>query len=569
MKKFNYWLSVLLVGVLSILFMPNVMAATIEFGENSEPTNSSTVPVYVNLDANEELNSVELGCKAEMVVGTQTMTNSDLKCKVESAITDSEGWTIKNESNYVHFQYAVSEAPSASPGENEEQPTPQTHGYKPSESTKLHIANLIVENKSSSAMTVAVELSRAKFNGEEKNVKGTSFSLKAVVSEKPKSDDATLKELKFSQGTLSPSFSPDVEEYTLYNIADTVNSTTYSYKCNEGTCSINLAGVNVNGFKIQLNQGLNTAKFTIKSESGKNTKVYTINIFRGQTSFNSARLSELSFGEYTMSPAFSPDIKDYTIIVPNRVNNLNNIIQYKSEDEKATVEVTGLDNFKVGANTIKIAVKSASEEETITYKVTVNRLSADGITVTKYKDDKVTYKESDGTENTLASADFKARYPEEWAKIEDGTYKFDKDGNITTGEEEDENKDDEEQSIVKDDEKEEKQGIDKKLYLIIGLIALGLLIIIIAGFIIFKKKKDSDEEDEEDDDDSEDSDEDDDEDEETPDEPIGEDFSDDVNKTVDVDVALNDLMSTKQYEFNFDDDEEVREVEEEKKEEEE
>jgi len=563
MKKFNYWLSVLLVGVLSILYMPNVMAATIEFGEASEPTSSSTVPIYVNLDANEELNSVELGCKAEMVVGSQTMTNSDLKCKIESAITDSEGWTIKNESNYVHFQYAVSEAPEASPTGDSEEPTPQTHGYKPSESTKLHIANLIVENKSSSAMTVAVALARAKFNGEDKNVKATSFSLKAVVSEKPKSDDATLKELKFSQGSLSPAFSPDVEEYTLYNIADTVNSTTYSYKCNEGTCSINLAGVNVNGFKIQLNQGLNTAKFTIKSESGKTSKVYTVNIYRGQTSFNSARLSALSFGQYTMSPAFSPDITEYTIIVPNKVNNLNNIIQYTSEDDKATVEVTGLDNFKVGANTIKIAVKSASEEETITYKVTVNRLTADGITVTKYKDDKVTYKESDGTENTLASADFKARYPEEWTKIEDGTYKFDNDGNITTGEEEDENKDNEDESEDKDEEKEQKEGSDKKLYLIIGLIALGLLIIIIAGVIIFKKKKDSD--DEEDDDNSEDSEEDEDE-EDTPEEPIGEDFSDDVNKTVDVDVALNDLMSTKQYEFNFDDEEEVPE---EKKEEEE
>ena len=43
-------------------------------------------------------------------------------------------------------------------------------------------------------------------------------------------------------------------------------------------------------------------------------------------------------------------------------------------------------------------------------------------------------------------------------------------------------------------------------------------------------------------------------------EELGSDFSDDADKTVDVDEALSDLMNTKQYEFNT---EEFKRIEEE------
>jgi len=574
MKRFINYLIILFVGV---LFIPNVFAASIEFGGFKDKASTVTVPVEVKLAAGETLNKVELACKVQQVFSDGSKAkNNNLKCSVASAVDSADGnWQVKEENGKTFFIYAKTET---TPGEGEEaEPVTTTTGYVASEETTLHIADIVVENKSSSTLQAYLTLDIANFNDNNINVEAPGiFEMKAfssAVSEE--SSDSRLKTLKFSQGTLYPKFSPDVTEYTLYNIAETVNSTTYDYECNAGKskCSITITGIDFTGPRLSLKDGLNTVTFTVKSQKATST-VYKINIYRGKTTFNSAKLATLSFGDYKLTPVFNPDVTDYSITVPNKVNNLMNVMVYTPEDDKADVPTpTGVDNLKVGANTLKITVNSASKEETIIYKITVNRLSADAVEVTKYINNEVTYKGADGIEETKSQADFKALYPDVWKLIEDGTYKFDKDGNITTGEEtpgedapgeeETENKDDDD----KDEDKNEKT--DKKIYLIIGLIALGLLVIIIAGLLIFRKKKDDDAEEDSQDDDSEDGD-----DEEESDEaeeseteedngPIGEDFSDDVNKTVDVDVALSDLMSTKQYEFNFDEDEEeVKEDEE-------
>lgn len=559
MKKIKYLLSVLFLGVLSIVFMPNVFAGTIEFGEIPAKSNTMTIPVNVKLEAGETLDSVEIACKVFQIIDSRRTKNSNLKCTVVSAVDGQENWISTVNSGKTYFTYSKTVA-----GDNDEDPATSI-GLKVEEDTTLHIADIKVENSSSSGPQVIVDLDVAKYNNHDQATISTEpFDMKAAASTQTLSEDATFKTLKFTQGTLYPNFSSEVTEYTLYNIADTVNSTTFSYECDKCSIDTIFDSKTISGKKIELKAGLNTVLFNVTSQNGANRKSYTVTIYRGKTTFNSAKLKELSFGEYTMTPAFSVDITDYSITVPNKVNNLNNIIKYKEEDEgKATVKVTGLDNFKDGANKLIVEVTSASGEETVKYNVTVNRLKAGAVEITRYHNGEVTYKDAEGIASTLKEADFKAQYPDQYQEILDGKYKFDKDGYVTTGEEPTTNEagDDTPGEEKKEEGKDEEDGPNYKLYLIIGLIGLGLLIIIVAGIFIFKKKSDDSEDEEEDDSEDDDDEDDDEEDEDSeestePEGPIGEDFSDDVTKTVDVDVALNDLMSTKQYEFNLDNEDE-------------
>lgn len=117
-----------------------------------------------------------------------------------------------------------------------------------------------------------------------------------------------------------------------------------------------------------------------------------------------------------------------------------------------------------------------SGSETITYTVTVKRMSLESIEILKYKNDEITFRDSEGSQTTLDKEEFKNQYPDEWKKIENGDYKFDEDG-----------------EIVKDEEKEDKEEKETKkksnTVLIVVLIVVGLAIIGISGFLIFRKKK--------------------------------------------------------------------------------
>ena len=160
------------------------------------------------------------------------------------------------------------------------------------------------------------------------------------------------------------------------------------------------------------------------------------------------------------------------------------------------------------------------------------------------------------------------KYPNDYKLISDGTLKFDEDGNVLL-------------EMPKEDKEDEDQKEDKKVNktaLIIILVAVGIIIITISGVFIFKDdkkksaaKKDADTKEEKTEvspveeevfekEVTSNTEETNKEVEDVPktyeeDTPIGETFSDDMDKTVDIDIALNDLMSTKQYDFNFGNDE--------------
>lgn len=519
-------------GVVACGCIPNIAnAADFSFGSKTAEDNITKLPVYVNVGSGDSVQNIKFGCEVD---------NTEVDCTIEKA--DDSVFTGK-EGSISAFQYVGTEESNALTEEGE-----------------YIVAYLVLTNKSTARITnLQVSLKSASIDGASK-----SKSIKTEVAPKKEvsySNDATLKSLKISQGTMSPAFDRDQKEYTIYGIADTVNSIRLTPECNDGSCSFNISGgksVDVKKSQVTLNQGENIVKIEVDSEDGSNKETYTFTIYRGETTFNSPKLASITAGEYTLTPAFSSDVTEYSLTVPNTTSNLVNILEYKAMDENAKVNVVGIDNFVEGANKLTITVDNANGDETVTYTINITRLSAENIEILKYIDDKVTFKDSEGIQTTLDINIFKVTYPNEYNKIINNEYQFD----TTTGD-----------IIINTstpaDDTETKEPVKKtssKTWLIIVLVVVGLIVIGVSGYFIFRKKKPEDDKElgdsllkeeeelkivkEEDD---------------IPEEEIDEtgieeeliDSEETIqDKTVDVDEALEDLMNTKQYDFNFVDDDE-------------
>lgn len=515
----------IILGALVFGTMPSVAnAADFDFGSATKSDNVVRIPVIMEVGSGENIKQAKIGCETN---------HTDVSCEVESA--NPSETAVLEDSTGLTFQFA---------GTSSE--------YFPT--GNITLATLVVTNSSTARITsLTVSLHNSSIEGVSKSA-SINTDIGARVPEREPSSDATLSGITVSQGTMSPSFSSNTFEYTVYNIADTINSVRITPVCNDGeTCSYTISGGrSTSGSTVTLNQGENTVNILVESENGQNQNTYTLTIYRGETAFNSDKLASLSFGDYTLTPAFTKDVTDYTLTVPNTVNSLSQIIKYELEDTNATIDVKGLDNLVVGTNTVTLTIDNVNGDSTTTYTIRVTRLSEENIEILKYIDGEVTFRDADGIQTTLSISEFENQYPAEYEKIMNDEYQFDEEGNIIV------------ESTEPVEEKEEEKS-NNRTWLIVILVIVGLIIIVVSGILIFRKKKpkkgeekNSEAENAENNNTEEASEtsteEATNEDEEINEEGIeesiiGEGFSDDIDKTVDVDIALNDLMSTKQYEF--------------------
>lgn len=404
---------------------------------------------------------------------------------------------------------------------------------------KTQIGTLVLSNSTSSQKSVKLSI-------KEKDGKVASITDKNVTVSalKIKSSDSTLKSLKVSQGTMTPEFSSSVTDYTIYGLSDTIKSVNITYDCNGANCSVEILdqnSVKISNGKVTLEQGTNLIKVNVTSEDGSSTRTYNLTVHRGETGYNSSKLASLSFGEYTLTPAFSADTLEYNLTVPNNVTSVSSILNYVLEDTNAQETLEGFDDLVEGENKATITIVSVNEDKTTTYTINIKRMSDNDIEILKYKDKEITFRDSDGIQTTLSEEDFKKEYPEEWERIKDGTYKFDDEGNIILDEE--------------DEEKEEKKK--NNVWLIILIVVVGLIIIGVSGFFIFKRKKNPEDKDEnkqdgevQDPENNGQTDEEKDIDESgVEEEAIKNEKKETKTDTMNIDEALVDLMSTKQYEF--------------------
>ena len=184
-----------------------------------------------------------------------------------------------------------------------------------------------------------------------------------------------------------------------------------------------------------------------------------------------------SYSKLTAKDVVVPTVINNTLTLPKGINTLANIMKYTAKDSEAKVEITGAANLTDEESELVIKVTNQSGKSTNEYKIKIVReedTETSSIEVIKYKDGKVTFYDEDGNNTELSEDEFKERYPDEWKKIEDGTYKFDEDGNIIKVDNGNNNSN------------EKKSGLP---WWAILLIILGIVAVIVVVILIIRKKK--------------------------------------------------------------------------------
>ncbi|UZQ50261.1 cadherin-like beta sandwich domain-containing protein [Clostridium kluyveri] len=190
-----------------------------------------------------------------------------------------------------------------------------------------------------------------------------------IIVTRAKSNDAALKSLTLSSGTLNSAFTGTITSYTAA-VGNEVESITVTPIVNEAN-----AAVTVNGSSpsqaVNLNVGENTISILVTAQDGT-TKTYTIIVTRAS---NDASLSSLTLSSGTLSPEFTGSTTGYTAIVGNEVTNI--IVTPTVNETHAAVTVNENQasqavNLNVGENTINVVV-TAQDGTTKTYTITVTR----------------------------------------------------------------------------------------------------------------------------------------------------------------------------------------------------
>ena len=217
--------------------------------------------------------------------------------------------------------------------------------------------------------------------------------------------DATLRSLTLSTGTLSPSFSSNRTAYTA-SVANSVSSITIQATPTVSGSTAQIGGADAtSGRRVSLNVGSNKIRVVVTARAGQ-TKTYTITVTRaGQTTSRGggggggggggtvtqpdpkppskdATLKALALsGGATLSPAFAPSTTAYTAQVDLDVETVK--ITATAARTRARVVITPADadtrtaghqiQLNEGANTITVVVTAEDGRTEETYTLTVRR----------------------------------------------------------------------------------------------------------------------------------------------------------------------------------------------------
>ena len=217
--------------------------------------------------------------------------------------------------------------------------------------------------------------------------------------------DATLRSLTLSAGTLSPSFSSNRTAYRA-SVGNSVSSITIQATPTVSGSTAQIGGADAtSGRRVSLNVGSNKIRVVVTARAGQ-TKTYTITVTRaGQTTSRGggggggggggtvtqpdpkppskdATLKALALsGGATLSPAFAPSTTAYTAQVDLDVETVK--ITATSARTRARVAITPADadtrtaghqiQLNEGANTITVVVTAEDGRTKETYTLTVRR----------------------------------------------------------------------------------------------------------------------------------------------------------------------------------------------------
>ena len=213
-----------------------------------------------------------------------------------------------------------------------------------------------------------------------------------TIKVRRRNNDSSLTNLEVvadTDGTLSPSFNPDVTEYT------------YTSDPDEDEVTINVTlpdGATVSGIEDPFNpQNGEDAVILVTAEDGTIT-TYIVHVERGKAT--NADLDELDVVGYTLSPDFDKDETEYNVTVPADVDSVV-ITAHAADAPRANVEGTGSKDVNSGANRFPVTVTADDGTTTKTYYVNVTRelsddtklsdLKVNGTTIDGFDPDEVLY----------------------------------------------------------------------------------------------------------------------------------------------------------------------------------
>ncbi|MGO4110880.1 cadherin-like beta sandwich domain-containing protein [Paenibacillus sp. YAF4_2] len=207
---------------------------------------------------------------------------------------------------------------------------------------------------------------------------------------RPLPNDPKLRKLSVSIGTLSPSFEPTTNSYTV-NVPYTTTSTTVTPTLSDGGANLKinsevLSSGNTSA-EINLNVGSNVIPIeTISADLSLNYN-YTVNVIRAPAS-TVADISNLTLSSGTLSPAFSSGTTIYSAELANNVSSIivtptaaeshaSIIVQINGGSQMAVVSGTASQELplNIGDNTVTILVTAQDDITTKNYTLNVHRRS--------------------------------------------------------------------------------------------------------------------------------------------------------------------------------------------------
>lgn len=195
----------------------------------------------------------------------------------------------------------------------------------------------------------------------------TNTANKNTTTQTPttKSSNANLRTLVPEVEGLTPSFNPNITNYTL-TVPSTVTNLNMSVSVEQSGAKYWIEG------DENLQLGNNTVTVTVTAPSGAK-KTYTIIVTKAEdTQKANALLNSMIIEGYELSPEFSSEVFDYDIgKVGVDIEKLN-ILTFAASD-KAKVEIQGNETLLEGENTVKVVVTAEDGTTKKEYNIKYNK----------------------------------------------------------------------------------------------------------------------------------------------------------------------------------------------------
>lgn len=204
------------------------------------------------------------------------------------------------------------------------------------------------------------------------------------------SSNADLENLVLSEGTLTPSFSPEITEYTIA-VGNGVTEIEITPSKADSTASIELNGKPIasgSSKTVPLVVGENTIMIDVIAQDGTK-KPYKVVVIRAASS--NADLANLELSEGSLTPSFAAEITEYEVSVGNEVTKIEltpTLVDMTASmvinEKKVTSDTVKIQPLTVGENIVTLDV-TAQDGTKKTYKVVVIRVGSNNAGLSNLK----------------------------------------------------------------------------------------------------------------------------------------------------------------------------------------